>query len=70
MGIGKNLEPFVKDKNGAKYLSIMMNSARLLNFLVNDLIDLFRIRNGKFSIFMSKVDLKAHLTELLEIFSV
>jgi signal transduction histidine kinase len=47
-----------------------MNSARLLNFLVNDLIDLFRIRNGKFSSFVSKIDLKSHLIELLDIFTV
>ncbi len=46
----------------------MMNSAKLLHFLVNDLIDLFRIRNGKFSSHESKVDLKFHLTELIDMF--
>lgn len=70
MGIGRNLEPFVKEQAGARYLRIMMNSAKLLNFLVNDLIDLFRIRNEKFSSFESKVDLKSHLIELIDIFTV
>ena len=46
----------------------MMNSAKLLHFLVNDLIDLFRIRNGKFSSLESRVDLKFHLAELIDIF--
>lgn len=70
MGIGRNLEHFVKEQAGARYLKIMMNSAKLLNFLVNDLIDLFRIRNGKFSCFESRVELKSHLIELIDIFTV
>jgi signal transduction histidine kinase len=45
-----------------------MNSASLLNFLVNDLIDLFRIKNGKFSRIESRVELKTHLNELIDIF--
>jgi signal transduction histidine kinase len=40
----------------------------LMHFLVNDLIDLFRIRNGKFTAVESRVDLKFHLTELIEVF--
>jgi signal transduction histidine kinase len=48
LGIGKNLENYVKNEQGSRFLRIMMNSAKLLHFLVNDLIDLFRIRNGKF----------------------
>ena len=47
----------------------MMNSAKLLHFLVNDLIDLFRIRNGKFSSLESRVNLKFHLNELIDIFT-
>jgi signal transduction histidine kinase len=68
LGIGKNLEPLVTHLGGQKFLRIMMNSAKLLHFLVNDLIDLFRIRNGKFSRIESKVDLNAHLSELVDIF--
>ena len=47
-----------------------MNSAKLMQFLVNDLIDLFRIRNGKFTACEVCVDLKKHLSELIEIFSI
>lgn len=68
IGIGKNLEPHIKNEVGEKYFRIIMNSAKLMHFLVNDLIDLFRIRNGKFSAVETRVDLKIHLTELIEIF--
>lgn len=68
LGIGKNLEPHVTHEVGTRYLQIMMNSAALLQFLVNDLLDLFRIRNGKFSKHETKVDIRQHLNELIEIF--
>ena len=58
LGIGRNLEPLVQNVMGQKFLGIIMNSARLLHFLVNDLIDLFRIRNGKFSKIESRVVIK------------
>ena len=37
---------------------------------MNDLIDLFRIRNGKFTAYESRVNLKHHLSELMEVFSI
>jgi len=58
LGIGKNLESHVAQEEGLKFLQIMMNSASLLHFLVNDLLDLFRIRNGKFSKHETKVDIR------------
>jgi signal transduction histidine kinase len=48
LGLGKNLEQHITTTRGLRFLGVMMNSAKLLHFLVNDLIDLFRIRNGKF----------------------
>ncbi len=58
LGIGKNLENHVKSDTGVRFLKIMMNSARILHFLVNDLIDLFRIRTGKFEKIETNVDLR------------
>ncbi len=46
-----------------------MSSAQLLQFLVNDLIDLFRIRNGKFSKNESLADIRENLIELIAVFS-
>jgi signal transduction histidine kinase len=68
LGIGKNLEPHVTHEAGSRYLQIMMNSASLLHFLVNDLLDLFRIKNGKFSKHETKIDIRQHLNELIDIF--
>ena len=68
LGIGKNFESLIKNEVASRFLKIMMNSGRLLHFLVNDLIDLFRIRNGKFSSVQSRVELKTHLIELIDIF--
>jgi signal transduction histidine kinase len=65
LGIGKNLEMHIKGEAGLRFFKIIMNSAKLMQFLVNDLIDLFRIRNGKFTAVESRVDLKFHLSELI-----
>jgi signal transduction histidine kinase len=58
LGIGRSLEFHINGEIGGRYLRIVMNSAKLMQFLVNDLIDLFRIRNGKFTANESTVDLK------------
>ena len=46
----------------------MRNSASLLHFLVNDLLDLCRLRNGKFTKNDAECDIRKHLEELIEIF--
>lgn len=68
LGIGKNLEPLITNEAAARFLKIILNSAWILHFLVNDLIDLFRIRNNKFSILEVPADIRAHLTDLIDIF--
>jgi signal transduction histidine kinase len=45
-----------------------MNSGKLLHYLVNDMIDLFRIRNGKFSSNETSVDLQDQLEEVMDMF--
>lgn len=42
-----------------------MNSAKLLHFLVNDMLDLFQIRSGKFVRRDLKVNLK--ITQLVDL---
>ena len=68
LGIGRNLEGHALTATGKRFLRIVMNSAKLLNFLVNDMIDLFRIRNGKFEKHEATIDLREALAELTEIF--
>ncbi len=69
LGMGKNLEKHVSTPQGLKFLRIMMNSASLLHFLVNDLLDLCRLRNGKFTSNNQVCNIRMHMEELIEIFS-
>jgi signal transduction histidine kinase len=48
IGLLNNLDTFVIDGPGKKYLAIILNSSRFMLFLVNDLLDFFQIKNGKF----------------------
>lgn len=57
-------------KTWTKFLKIVYNSASLLNFQVNDLIDLFKIRTGKFKPIDSIVNVHDIVTEIFEVFSI
>ena len=53
-----------------KFLKIVFNSASLLNYQVNDLIDLFKMRAGKFKPQESIVNVYDLVNEIFEIFSI
>lgn len=57
-------------KTWTKLLKIVFNSASLLNFQVNDLIDLFKIRTGKFKPVESIVNVHEIVMEIFEVFSI
>ena len=57
-------------KTWTKFLKIVFNSASLLNFQVNDLIDLFKIRTGKFKPVDSIVNVHELVIEIFEVFSI
>eukprot|EP00347_Sterkiella_histriomuscorum_P012253 403369304 len=69
-GLLKNLELFIIDPRGKKFLQIIQNSSSFLNYLVNDLLDFFQIKNGKFRINNTTVDLKTTFQNLVDMFSV
>lgn len=69
LGMSKNLKKYLTEENPKKFHRIIMNSASLMQFLVNDLIDLFRIKNNKFSRTLAKAHLKSHFNDLIEIFT-
>jgi signal transduction histidine kinase len=52
------------------FLKVVFNSASLLNFQVNDLIDLFNIRIGKFRPLETIVNLRDVVMEIFEVFSI
>lgn len=57
-------------KTWTKFLKIVFNSASLLNYQVNDLIDLFKMRAGKFKPQESIVNVYDLVNEIFEIFSI
>ena len=48
IGLLNNLDNFIKDPRGVLFLNIIRNSSKFMSFLVNDLLDFFQIKNGKF----------------------
>eukprot|EP00347_Sterkiella_histriomuscorum_P002515 403367855 len=69
-GLLNNLDLFISDQRGKKFLKIIQNSSSFLTFLVNDLLDFFQIKNGKFRINNSVVDLMKTFQDLVDMFSV
>lgn len=49
-GLIESLGMFIKEERGRKLLSIIDNSAKSLLFLVNDFLDFFKMKHGKFEI--------------------
>ncbi len=65
LGIGRNLEKHIKTDVGKKYFNVIINSAKLMQSQINDTIDMFRIRNGKFTVQEERVDLLENLNEIV-----
>lgn len=68
LGMGNNLVSHLESTVSKRYHRVMMNSASILLFLVNDLLDLFRIKNGKFIKNESTTNFKKEISELIDIF--
>ncbi|CDW84389.1 pas domain s-box protein [Stylonychia lemnae] len=69
-GLLNNLDEFITKETGKRFLRIIKNSSKFMCFLVNDLLDLFQIKNGKFNKNLAWVDLKSSILELIDIFSI
>eukprot|EP00347_Sterkiella_histriomuscorum_P016734 403352055 len=69
-GLLNSLDVYINDTNGRRFLSIIRNSTRFMCFLVNDLLDFFQIRNGKFKKKLEWVDLNNSFRELIDMFSI
>ena len=48
IGLLGGLERYVSNGDGKRFLNIIRNSSKFMLFLVNDLLDFFQIKNGKF----------------------
>ena len=70
IGMTRSLTPSVHDPSGHKFLKIIMNSSQILLFLVNDLLDLFKIKNDKFSKNEQRCVIKEVILEALDLFTI
>ena len=67
IGLLSNLKQYVGEQ-GQKYLQIIVNSSQFMLYLVNDLLDLYQIKNGKLRKHEDVVDLRHGINELLDMF--
>lgn len=64
-----NLESLmVQIPNAKQLIKIIKNSANLLNFLVNDILDQYQFTNNKFKPNYKRVKVKKLIIETLEMF--
>lgn len=63
----ESLPKYVEDERGKIMLKIVRNSAHHLSNLVNDILDMSRIENGKFEIQPSEFDIRQTLEEVRDI---
>eukprot|EP00347_Sterkiella_histriomuscorum_P003392 403364475 len=69
IGLLGNLENFVHQQ-GKRYLPIIQSSSKFMLFLVNDLLDFFQIKNGKFKKNEGLTNLRDGIRELVDMFKV
>jgi signal transduction histidine kinase len=70
IGLLSNLDQFIGDPQGKRFLSIIRNSSSFMLFLVNDLLDFFQIKNGKFRKNFKWVNIGDDFRELMDMFRV
>ncbi|CDW89008.1 pas domain s-box protein [Stylonychia lemnae] len=69
-GLLNNLDSYITNDVGRRFLGIIKNSSKFMSFLVNDLLDFFQIKHGKFKKNLMWVDFKSSIKELMDIFKV
>ncbi|TNV84111.1 hypothetical protein FGO68_gene12712 [Halteria grandinella] len=70
LGLGEELKNYISSDVGIELHHIMMNSSRLLLSLVNDLLDLFRLKNGKFKINEALYNFREEIGDIMRLFQV
>ena len=63
----ENLKSYVIEGRGQTLLKIINNSAIHLQNVVNDVLDMSRIENGKFEIFKEEFNLSKAVHEVVDI---
>lgn len=61
---------FKGNKQGQQMVKIIINSAELLLFLVNDMLDVYMLKNGKLQPIYQRVNFKNLIEEIMQMFSI
>jgi signal transduction histidine kinase len=58
IGLLSHLNDYIVEERGKKFYEIISFSSKILLFLVNDLLDFFQIKNGKFKKNESSINIR------------
>eukprot|EP00347_Sterkiella_histriomuscorum_P001382 403372250 len=67
-GLLDSLEHFIQKSEGKKLIQVIRNSSKILLFLVNDILDFFLLKNGRFKSSLQEADPKNCLNEMIDMF--
>eukprot|EP00347_Sterkiella_histriomuscorum_P022915 403336673 len=67
-GLLDSLEHFIQKSEGKKLIQVIRNSSKILLFLVNDILDFFMLKNGKFKSSLQEADPRNCLNEMIDMF--
>ncbi len=70
IGISQSLHNFIQGEAPTKLLKIVNNSSKILMFLVNDLLDFFQLKHGKFNLNPQLSSIQKCVEELVEMFAI
>ena len=62
------LDGTIEQKDGEKYLKIVLNETKRLNSLITSMLDLSRIDSGKYPLTMSRFEINAVIRQIIERF--
>ena len=65
-----SIKKYIKDPNGLELLNIIQSSTTMLQYLVNDLLDLYQIKNGKFKKNEQSAEIRKELLIVQEIMKI
>jgi signal transduction histidine kinase len=68
IGLLSTLTNFVHGERGHKMLQIIKNSSMMLLYLVNDMLDLYQIKNGRFQKKIERLNIRESIQMLIDMF--
>lgn len=69
-GLVQSLENYITDEKGKRLINIVKTSSQCLLSLVNDLLDFYQMKHGKFQINMASFDIRREIKDLISMFEI